>query len=230
MAISLNGTLTDGISNLSFSAASADHRHRPSKLQAIVWVSFTPRDPEKKSLDDSDNVFPSVLDTGCNVSFLLHQWHLKSWADCALGDFKSVGAGTELYGCKCPTIGGDLWLHEHYGLDPPADKSSAVKLQMSGGASVSSICTHKVFQQKAAPDKQQSWPEFLSDVFERIRQGRNVSNNSWIEEMYKDWDRRNGSVPPSVYPRIPLVGMRILAANKLILTVVGKANAFHLES
>lgn len=148
--------LTNDPKPFQFSIDGQPQTVRARQWEPVVWISVTPRDPHRQRLDDvaekeAIGVFPAIVDTGCNESFSIHEWHLEHWALVPLSGFKPEENTRYLHGHACPSIRCDLWLHEP--LDSPTaaptDLKRAIKLEMSGGASVSAIKTSHLFPTQA---------------------------------------------------------------------------------
>jgi hypothetical protein len=75
--------------------------------QIILWVSLAPHGIE---LYDQRLVFPAVLDTGCNHSFVMRQQHLVEWSGVPLGQLRRLGSA-RVYGQLVPLLAANIWLH-----------------------------------------------------------------------------------------------------------------------
>jgi len=75
--------------------------------QIIVWVSLA---PQGFSPLPQARLFPAVVDTGCNHSFVMRQQHLLEWSGAPLDSLRILGSA-KIYGQSVPLLAANIWLH-----------------------------------------------------------------------------------------------------------------------
>lgn len=227
--------LTRDTTPIPFHADGEEQTFRPRKWQALVWVTITVGDPRRRHLHDLASehgaptvVFPALVDTGCNESFLIHQWHLERWVRLPVQSFLAATKPPRLFGHRCPIIRADIWLHRNLGA--AADHSQrAAKLQVSDGVTVSAIRTSQTFPMEAPLAPQPGTFGRLYNLFtgaQRTSETQTQVVHQWTEA---NLEHQRDSVPFDVYPRIPLIGMKTFATNHLRLQVCGKTGQFSIR-
>jgi hypothetical protein len=201
------------------------------KSEAFVWLSITRRDPNCPHLKNPATAIPALVDTGCNEGLFIHEWHLANWFDMPLGSFDPAGEPGMVHYQHCPRIRLDVWLHPYEGKstkEPPTEFRNAAKMQLPNGALVSVLRYAKMFRVEDTPPKFRWWK--LADWFLRTQAAKSSETNKEID----DWGRSahahdTDSIPLNVYPRLPLIGTKLLLANRLVLELNGITGAFSLS-
>ncbi len=220
-----------------FEADGNEFHVRPRKLEALVWVSLTKRDARRTQLNqlearavaDHTTLFPALVDTGCNESFLIHQWHLDNWVRLPLKEFDPAGRAKSLLGQACPAIDADLWLHPFDGepTAPPSKFEQAYKLVISGGATVSFIRSSRVLPFTARLTQPSLWERVVS--YFSPRSGGSAASDQVEGWVGAEMVRNRDSIPFDVYPRLPLIGMKAIHTNRLAFSVDGTTGSFSIQ-
>ena len=76
--------------------------------QIVVWVSLS--EIGLRQLDPLTPRFPTILDTGCNHSFVIRERHLLDWTGIPPGVLRRL-ASTRLHGKPVGQFAANVWLH-----------------------------------------------------------------------------------------------------------------------
>jgi len=79
--------------------------------QIVLWVSVSPFGP--RSAAQQLPVFPAVLDTGFNDSFLIHESHLRDLARLDQASMTMLSGRLVAGGRRFPIYAANLWLHRN---------------------------------------------------------------------------------------------------------------------
>jgi hypothetical protein len=193
--------------------------------EAVVWISVTARNARRTKLTELVDVpittFPAMIDTGCNQTCVLHDWHLTHWAGLQLNTLRARTRPVSLHGQSCPIANLDLWLHPSKKGTPtppePTDHTrmaQAEKLKLSAGAVVAFMKTASTFH---GADEQASMFARVVSMFRS--QGTRMDEG--VAGYIRCLARRPQRSPLSdLHPRLPLIGMKALRLNQLTLKVV----------
>lgn len=164
-----------------------------------VWMALEERRDERTSGPSSLRPFPVVIDTGFSKSLTLHGWHFQEWVGLNVAALTPPSKPLFIHDQPHPVVKVDAWIYKYKFsvLEPPAPDSPKHKVRLNPGCTVSSL-----YVQKAYTKSDQS--------------------NDAVKELYRQNERRKkiGTVEPGIHPRIPTLGVGLLAANNLRFSFV----------
>lgn len=198
--------LLDKKGDAKFKGAARDQQVPLQRYTPYVWLTVTSHDVSRKELGESTRWFPALVDTGTNESLVLHEWHLKEWAGMEMSGLPTRRQ-INLYGIAMPVFVMDVWL-SRYGVSPitsPPSNAGSVKMQVSGGVVVSQAYKSRIFSLNSSKSIKDSDAQ-ASRALQRLYHSNQEASKS-------------GSVPLNIHPRIPVVGVKLLYANSLNLTL-----------
>lgn len=176
-----------------FSANGNQFEVRLFSCQPICWICLTPPDPSVKSIvDDGQAFFPALIDTGTTESLVLHEWHLLNWAGLSLSALKLHGKLSRMWGHEIPGVKADIWIStwDTSPYEPPATGTPAAKVFVQDGR----ILVSQLYSGRDLITADGAG----SPVYGRVG-----------EPAYK------GGVPVDIQPRLPVLGVQLLRANRL---------------
>jgi hypothetical protein len=216
---------------ISFPANEERRRVHLHNSEAFVWLSVTKRDPKSSNLIGPTEAFPALLDTGCTESLFIHEWHLANWIGMSLSAFDPTGRPSEVHYQHCPRVKLDLWLHAYEGKstkEPPTDFRKAAKMQLPDGALVSVLRYTKMFRVERSTPTRRWWNPV--DWFRPQQPATSDVANKEVDDWARSArSRPMDSIPLDVYPRLPLIGTKLLRANNILLTLDGRSGSFSLS-
>ena len=214
-------SVNDEISNYQVSAKS---------YEAMVWLTVSQCNSRCKNLGDAEGrsvPFPALIDTGCSESLVLSEWHLLKWIKQPIEAFSPSGSGKCLHGHLCPAIRINIWLHPFLNSKTDFDPSAAIKMQTSG-ALVSYLESQKTYKDRRSVPA----PKKKKIAFASMFRGSEAppekpdAVDTWLA---REVGSQKDDVPVNIYPRLPLLGVKFLVQNKIIMQTDGGRRLFNLQ-
>jgi len=191
-----------------FQGAAGPQRVPLKAFSPYVWMALAKPFAKRLVTEEELRPFPVVVDTGFSKSLTLHRWHFRDWVGLDIGSLEMGAKPLFLYERPHVVVKVEAWIYRHSFsvLTPPAPDSSKYKVRLNLGCTVSALHVDKVFgTTDKSKDAVASW----------------VRKNQAAE--------KHGTVKRGIHPRIPTLGVGLLAANNLRFTFVPSSQVCSLS-
>lgn len=226
-----NARTSRNVSTLQFEAPAGRLSANVKDHEAVVWLTAVPdKDLSIKSVEQFRELarlrgarpFPSLIDTGCTLTCVLHKWHWENFAGIPECDQIVVSRkAVYLYGLPCTRVRVALMMH----LGAPGEEGfkEGFLLNTTGGVIKSSIQIDRLtrLQEEAEPSKRKRFGKRSpgkTEVSGKDDTGR------WLRRELT----RDDSIPPGTYPRLPIIGNRLLRLNRFEFRTTPHADTFSI--
>ena len=200
---------------------------RSKSPQAIVWGAITePLKNEKafrKFAQNSGVVpIPFLIDSGCTEAVVCHEWHFRKWLyktvkPSGLPQQKTIGY-KPMNGIPCQIIRANFWVFpskqqgEHHS-QPNVFEDEVVRLDLHGCV-VSRIDSNRDYLISSMKTSR------FAGILNFLK-GGNTKLNEEVDS-YLTTLRNPKGPPANIFPRVPIIGMKLLQMNRMNFTIENK--------